>query len=82
MKLDQQEARALVLEKLSNYLDRPVNEDDLNKGYEELGADSMDMVALAFELEQAAEIKILPEVFLQYESIGAAMEAILANPHD
>lgn len=80
MNLDAKGANALILERLSDYLKLPVTEADLNQGYEALGADSMDMVALAFELEKAADIKILPEVFLQYDTIRSALDAILANP--
>ena len=80
MNLDAKGANALILERLSDYLKRPVTEADLNQGYEALGADSMDMVALAFELEKAAVIKILPEVFLQHDTIRSALDAILANP--
>lgn len=80
MSLDPKQANGLILERLSEYLKRPVTEDDLNQGYEALGADSMDMVALAFELERAAEVKILPEVFLQHETIRGALDAILADP--
>lgn len=80
MSLDPEKANALILDRLSDYLKRPITEADLNQGYEALGADSMDMVALAFELEKAAEIKILPEVFLQYDTLRGALDAILADP--
>jgi len=69
----------LVLEKLSEFLGRPITEEDLAKGYDSLGADSMDMVALAFEIERATGIKILPEIFLQHVSIKSALEQILSG---
>lgn len=68
----------LILEKLSVFLKRPVAPEELSRGYEALGADSMDMVALAFEIEREFDVKVLPEVFMQYDSIRAAMDAILS----
>lgn len=69
----------LVVAKLSEYLEREIVPADLEKGYDSLGADSMDMVVLAFELERTLEVKILPEIFLQYDSINGAVHAILNN---
>ena len=42
----------IAIEKLSKFLKRPITEEDLHKSYDALGADSMDMVVLAFEIEQ------------------------------
>jgi hypothetical protein len=39
----------------------------------------MDMVALAFELEKARGIPVMPEIFLQHETIAAALEQILKS---
>ena len=66
----------IAIEKLSKFLKRSITEEDLHKSYDALGADSMDMVVLAFEIEQEYGIEILPEVFLQYDSIYEALEAI------
>ena len=66
----------IAIEKLSKFLKRPITEEDLYKSYDALGADSMDMVVLAFEIEQEYGIEILPEVFLQYDSIHEALNSI------
>lgn len=76
------EITQLVVAKLSEYLERKIVPADLEKGYDSLGADSMDMVALAFELERSLEVKILPEKFLQYDSINSAVSAILNKDQD
>ena len=73
------ETTQLVLAKLGEYLGREFTEADLEQGYDSLGADSMDMVALAFEMERTLEIKILPEIFLQHDTIKGVMAAILAS---
>lgn len=74
------ESLALILERLGDFLKRPLTEADLDQGYDSLGADSMDMVALAFELEKAIGRPVLPELFLQHETIRAALDAILSEP--
>lgn len=74
-----EEIQTLVLKKLSAFLGRPIEASDLSKGYDALGADSMDMVALAFELEKAIGRPILPEVFIQYDTIAEAISALLAD---
>lgn len=70
---------ALVLAKLSEYLGREVNAGELDQGYDHLGADSMDMVVLAHELERAMNIVIMPEFFIQYPTIRAALDALRAG---
>ena len=67
------EARPLILEKLSTFLGRPIGADQLDSSYEALGADSMDMVALAFELEKLSGKPFKPELFLQHDTIDAAL---------
>ena len=66
-----------ILIKLSKYLNRELTEDDLKKGYDSLGADSMDMVTLAYEMEIELGIEINPEIFLQYDMIMSAVEEII-----
>ena len=66
-----------ILERLSKFLGRPFKEEDLEQGYDSLGADSMDMVVLAFELEKLLGTTIKPEVFMQHESIRGAIDAIM-----
>lgn len=67
----------LILDRLSHFLGRRVERSELDSGYDSLGADSMDMVALAFELEKARGVPVSPEIFLQHETIAGALEQIL-----
>lgn len=77
-----EEIQALVLEKLTIFLGRPIVQADLSNGYDALGADSMDMVALAFELEKAIGRPVQPEMFIQYDTIAKAIAALLDNSAD
>lgn len=70
----------LILDRLGEFLNRPLTEADLDQSYDRLGADSMDMVALAFELEKAVGRPVLPELFLQHDTIRGALDAILSDP--
>lgn len=70
---------ALILERLSEFLDRPVHEHELDKGYDALGADSMDMVVLAYELEKLLGRKVVPEVFMQHDTIRGALDALMTQ---
>ena len=70
------EVTALILEKLSEFLNRPVDVEELNGSYADLGADSMDMVVLAFELELYLGHEVAPELFLEYESLRGALESV------
>jgi acyl carrier protein len=72
----------LILEKLGKFLGRPVTEAELDGGYESLGADSMDMVVLAFELEKILGRKVSPETFLQHSTIRGALMAMMAVSDD
>jgi acyl carrier protein len=74
-----EEARPIILERLSGFLGRQLTYADLACGYDELGADSMDMVALAFELETLAERPFYPELFLQHDTIQAALVSFFAD---
>lgn len=62
------------VERLSKFLGRPFTEAELDKPYDELGADSMDMVVLAFELEKHLGQRIEPELFLQHPTIRLALD--------
>lgn len=73
------EARPIILEKLGAFLGRPVTDADLNTNYEALGADSMDMVALAFELEKVTGRPFMPELFLQHDTIVSALTSFFAD---
>lgn len=68
-----EEAMPTILETLSRFLNREITVEDLSGGYESLGADSMDMVALAFELEQMTGRVFEPEMLLQKETIHDAL---------
>lgn len=74
--MNEDETRALVLERLSSFLERPITVKDLDQGYDSLGADSMDMVAISFEVEKAYGIPVLPEVFLQYDTLNQALSTL------
>lgn len=73
------EARPHIFEKLGVFLNRPIADADLDMTYEQLGADSMDMVALAFALEQLTGRAFEPELFLQHGTIRDALNAFFAN---
>jgi acyl carrier protein len=75
------DALPFILEKLTVYLKRPVSEADLHQSYASLGTDSMDMVALAFELEKFSGLRVVPEIFLQYDTITDALGAVFADGH-
>jgi len=65
---------ALSVERLSKFLGRPFTEAELDQPYDALGADSMDMVVLAFELEKHLGQRVEPELFLQHPTIRRALD--------
>jgi len=67
---------ALAIKHLTEYMKRQVTEKDLEARYDTLGADSVDMVTLAFEFEKATGVAISPEIFFQYDSFNEALDAI------
>ncbi|KAB7615947.1 acyl carrier protein [Amylibacter sp. SFDW26] len=77
--MNKQELIDLSLERLQKFLGREVSEKDLDIGYDSLGADSMDMVVLAFDLEQHLGKPIAPEIFLEHETLRAALEDVIAR---
>lgn len=79
---DLAEIKQKACERLSEYLERQVTEDDLVLGYHEIGADSSDVVVLAFELEKWIGHPIEPELFLKYESVAEALELVARNIGD
>lgn len=66
----------LVINRLSEFLGRPFKEAELNESYDSLGADSMDMVILAHELEGIMDRKINPELFMQHDSLNESLDAL------
>jgi acyl carrier protein len=74
--MNKDEIEVLVVESLSKFLKRSFDPEELKEPYDRLGADSMDMVVLAFELEKAIGKKISPEFFMQHDSIQDALDAL------
>jgi len=66
----------IVVKRLSEFLGRPFDAKQLNESYDSLGADSMDMVILAHELEGVIGKKINPELFMQHDSLNASLDAL------
>ena len=71
------EILSFILGRLSQLIGRPVEDGDLDNEYNMLGADSMDMVVLAYELEKLLKITIMPEVFMQHDSVRGALDSII-----
>ncbi len=70
---------ALSVERLGKFLGRPFTEAELDQPYDALGADSMDMVVLAFELEKHLGQRVEPELFLQHPTIRQALDDLIAR---
>jgi acyl carrier protein len=68
-----------ITTKLSEFLGRTVAIEDLDIDIEGLGADSMNLVVLAFELENYLDKKIRPEIFFQHKTIRSALEEIISS---
>jgi len=68
----------IVIKRLSEFLGRPFQAEQLNQSYDSLGADSMDMVILAHELESVVGKKINPELFMQHDSLNASLDALFS----
>lgn len=75
MKTEEIEKFALL--KLEEFLARPVRTEDLHMDYASLGADSMDVIVLTFELEERLGVEIDPEFFFQYDNLRQALTAAL-----
>ena len=75
MKTEEIERFALL--KLEEFLARPVSTEDLDMDYASLGADSMDVIVLTFELEERLGVEIDPEFFFQYDNLIQALTAAL-----
>jgi len=69
----------MAVERLAKFLRREFTEADLELSYDSLGADSMDMVVLAFELEKHLGTPVEPEIFLQHETIRSALDELIAR---
>lgn len=76
--MNRNELTPIVVNRLSEFLGRPFNAEELNESYDSLGADSMDMVILAHELESVIGKKINPELFMQHDSLNASLDALFS----
>ncbi len=77
--MEKQELMEMAVQRLSRFLSREFTEKDLDLTYDSLGADSMDMVVLAFELEKKIGKPVEPEIFLQHASIRAALDDLISR---
>jgi acyl carrier protein len=74
-----EEANQITLEILGTFLERDVTEKDLLMSLEQLGADSLDMLSIAFEVEKKFGVKIEIEMFLDQDTLKDAVLAVLAG---
>jgi len=74
-----EEANQIALEILGTFLERDVTEKDLLMSLEQLGADSLDMLSIAFEVEKKFGVKIEIEMFLDQDTLKDAVLAVLAG---
>lgn len=66
----------IILKRLSGFLGRTFKANELSQSYDSLGADSMDMVILAHELEELVGKRINPELFMQHDSINKSLDEL------
>ena len=77
--MDIQEANEIALELLGKYLQREVGEADLLLSYDELGADSLDMLSMSFEIEKRFNIRIEVESFLAEDNLRDGILSVLSQ---
>jgi acyl carrier protein len=75
--MNSDEIISFILKRLSKFIGRPIESDDLDAEYGSLGADSMDMVVLAYDLEKELNIIIKPEIFMQHDNVRGALDEII-----
>ena len=75
------ELESLTLRVLSKVLNREISQKDLKSTLTSLGADSLDIVSLAFELETELDelVDINPEIFMQNMSLNESIDALYAE---
>jgi len=75
------ELESLTLQVLSKVLNREISQKDLKSTLTSLGADSLDIVSLAFELETELDelVDINPEIFMQNMSLNESIDALYAE---
>ncbi|MDA9175824.1 acyl carrier protein [Alphaproteobacteria bacterium] len=74
-----EEANQIALEILGTFLERDVTEKDLLMSLDQLGADSLDMLSIAFEVEKKFGVKIEIEIFLDQDTLKDAILAVMAG---
>lgn len=77
--MDIQEANEIALELLGKYLQREVGEADLLLSYDELGADSLDMLSMSFEIEKRFNIRVEVESFLAEDNLRDGILSVLSK---
>ena len=77
--MDIQEANEIALELLGKYLQREVGEADLLLSYDELGADSLDMLSMSFEIEKRFNIRVEVESFLAEDNLRDGILSVLSQ---
>ena len=73
------EANEIALEILSNHFNREVSEDELRMPLDQLGADSLDMLAIAYQIEKKFDVKIEIEIFLDQDTLQDAIMRFVEN---
>ena len=73
------EVNEIVLEILSNHFNREVSEDELLMPLDQLGADSLDMLSIAYQIEKKFDVKIEIEIFLDQDTLQDAIMRYVEN---
>lgn len=73
------EANEIALEILSNHFNREVSEDELLMPLDQLGADSLDMLSIAYQIEKKFDVKIEIEIFLDQDTLQDAIMRFVEN---
>ena len=73
------EANEIALEILSNHFNREVSEDELLMPLDQLGADSLDMLSIAYQIEKKFDVKIEMEIFLDQDTLQDAITRFVDN---
>lgn len=74
-----EEANKIALEILRNYFEREVTEDDLLMPLDHLGADSIEMLSIAYQIEKKFDVKIEIENFLAQETLQDSILTVVAE---
>ena len=74
-----EKANKIALEILRNYFEREVTEDDLLMPLDHLGADSIEMLSIAYQIEKKFDVKIEIENFLAQETLQDSILTVVAE---